>query len=206
MKTEQEYKNDLSEIRSMMERSTKFMSLSGLSGIMAGVYALVGAYIAYRLFNGGEVMLNNQGEQLLPENFQELLLLAIAVLVLAIGTAVLLSWNKSKKSGEKLWNSAARRLIMNMAVPLITGGVLVVLLLVKGLPEYVAAVTLIFYGLALFNASKFTFAELRSLALIEIVIGLAAFYFTGYALFCWALGFGLLHILYGIYMHLKYEK
>lgn len=206
MKTEQEYINDLSEIRSMMERSTKFMSLSGLSGIMAGVYALVGAYIAYRLFKGGEVMLDNPGEQLLPENFPELLLLAIAVLVLAIGTAVLLSWNKSKKSGEKLWNSAARRLLLNMAVPLFTGGVLVVLLLVKGLPQYVAAATLIFYGLALFNASKFTFAELRSLALIEVVIGLTAFYFTGYALLCWALGFGLLHILYGIYMHLKYEK
>lgn len=206
MKTEQEYINDLSEIRSMMERSTKFMSLSGLSGIMAGVYALVGAYIAYRLFKGGEVMLDNPGEQLLPENFPELLLLAIAVLVLAIGTAVLLSWNKSKKSGEKLWNSAARRLLVNMAVPLFTGGVLVVLLLVKGLPQYVAAATLIFYGLALFNASKFTFAELRSLALIEVVIGLTAFYFTGYALLCWALGFGLLHILYGIYMHLKYEK
>lgn len=207
MKTEQEYIKDLTEIRTMMERSSKFMSLSGLSGIMAGVYALVGAYIAYRLFYGGELLVENAEDgQLFSGNVTEIFLLALAVLVLAIGTAILLSWKKSKKSGEKLWNSATRRLAMNMAVPLLTGGVLVLLLLAKDLHEYIAPVTLIFYGLALFNASKFTFEELRSLALIEIGLGLLAFYFNAYALLLWALGFGLMHIVYGIYMHLKYEK
>ncbi|WP_029036412.1 hypothetical protein [Salinimicrobium xinjiangense] len=207
MKTEQEYVRDLSEIRSMMERSSKFMSLSGLSGIMAGIYALIGAYIVYRLFYGNQAGIESTGDgQMLQGNITEIFLLAISVLILAIGTAIFLSWKKSQKSGEKLWHSAARRLTFNMTVPLLTGGILIILLLIKGLTEYIAATTLIFYGLALFNASKFTFQELKSLSLIEIGLGLIAFHFTGYELLLWALGFGLMHILYGIYMHLKYEK
>lgn len=206
MKTEQEYIKDLTEIRSMMERSSKFMSLSGLSGIMAGVYALVGAYIAYRMSYAESISGNFSDGQIFSGNVLEIILLGLAVLVLAIGTAILLSWKKSKKSGEKLWNSVTRRMAVNMFVPLVTGGVVVALLLIKALPEYIAAATLIFYGLALFNASQFTFKEMRSLALIEITLGLLAFYITDYGLFLWALGFGLMHILYGIYMHLKYEK
>jgi hypothetical protein len=206
MKTEQEYIKDLSEIRSMMERSSKFMSLSGLSGIMAGIYALVGAYIAYRVFYTVDPTSGMGGALMFQDKLTEIFLVGAAVLVLAIGTAVMLSRKKSKQSGEKLWNAVSRRLTLNMAVPLATGGIVVLILLAKGLTGYIAATTLIFYGLALFNASKFTFVELRSLALVEIGLGLIAFYLTGYGLLIWALGFGLLHILYGIYMHLKYEK
>ncbi|NJW53820.1 hypothetical protein [Salinimicrobium oceani] len=207
MKTEQEYIKDLSEIRAMMERTSKFMSLSGLSGIMAGVYALVGAYVVYRLsYSTEEGLENTLNGKILFGDAAEILLLALAVLVLALGTAVLLSWQKSRKSGEKLWNSAARRLAFNMAIPLLAGGIIMFIFFFRGLEEFIAPVTLVFYGMALFNASKFTFAELRSLALLEIVLGLISFYFTDYGLLLWALGFGLLHILYGIYMHLKYEK
>ncbi len=48
---------DLTEIRSMMERSSRFISLSGLSGISAGVFALIGAYLAYR-----RILEDNAGE------------------------------------------------------------------------------------------------------------------------------------------------
>jgi hypothetical protein len=208
MKTEQEYIRDLTEIRSMMERSTKFLSLTGWSGIMAGMYALAGAYIAYKLFyfNRDEVIYNTIDRQEISGNGLMLFLLALVILVLAIGTAIFLSYRKSRKTGEKLWNAAARRLVINMAIPLVTGGIFILILFSKGILGLIAPLTLIFYGLALLNASKFTYEELKYLGLIEIVLGLIASYFIGYGLLLWAIGFGIMHIIYGVYMHLRYEK
>lgn len=208
MKNEQDYTRDLTEIRSMMERSTKFLSLSGLSGIMAGIYALVGAYVAYRLFyvENGSILYNIIDREEMTSEVENLLILALVILVMAIGTAVVLSLKKSKKDGEKIWNSAARRLVINMTIPLVTGGVFILILLSKGMYGFLAPATLIFYDLALVNASKFTFEEIKSLGIAQIILGLLASYFIEYGLLFWALGFGLMHIVYGIVMHLKYEK
>ncbi|KAA6431588.1 hypothetical protein FEM33_25115 [Dyadobacter flavalbus] len=205
MKTEQEYIRDLTEIRSMMERSTKFLSLTGWSGIMAGIYALIGAYIAFKLlhFNSQEIILNTKQ---LPENGPELVILALTVLFLAVGTAVFLSFRKSRQRGEQLWNAAARRMVINMAIPLFAGGVFILILFSKGILNLIAPSMLIFYGLALLNAGKFTFGEMRDLGIIQIILGLAAAYFTMYGLVFWAVGFGVMHIGYGIYMHVRYEK
>lgn len=208
MKTEQDYIKDITEIRSMMERSTRFLSLTGWSGILAGIYALTGALIAYTMFYNEEELLryNTIGMEASGEFVMPFFLLAALVLVLALGTAVLLSWRKASKNKEILWNAAARRLVINLALPLLTGGVFVLILYSKGYIELIAPVTLIFYGLALINASKFTFEEVRYFGVIEIVLGLIATWFVGYGLLFWAIGFGVLHIVYGIYMHLKYER
>lgn len=208
MKKEQDYTRDLTEIRSMMERSTKFLSLSGISGIMAGIYALVGAFVAFRFFyiDNGSVIKNTLNGQQLTQEVEYLILLAIAVLVLAVGTAIIFSLKKSGKQGEKLWNSSARRLVINMAIPLITGGIFILILISKGLYGFLAPASLVFYGLALVNASKFTFEEIKSLGIVQVLLGLLAFYFIELGLLLWAVGFGLMHIVYGIVMHLKYEK
>lgn len=208
MKKEQDYTRDLTEIRSMMERSTKFLSLSGISGIMAGIYALVGAFVAFRFFyiENGSVIKNTLNGQQLTQEVEYLILLAIAVLVLAVGTAIIFSLKKSGKQGEKLWNSSARRLVINMAIPLITGGIFILILISKGLYGFLAPASLVFYGLALVNASKFTFEEIKSLGIVQVLLGLLAFYFIELGLLLWAVGFGLMHIVYGIVMHLKYEK
>ncbi len=208
MKEEQEYIRDLTEIRSMMERSTRFLSLTGWSGIMAGIYALAGAFFAYRIIylNKEEVVYNTLEAQQISDSVTKLALLAFTVLVLAIGTAILLSYKKSRANNYKLWNPATRRLLVNLAIPLITGGLFIIVLFLKGILGLIAPVTLIFYGLALLNASKFTFEDVKYLGIMQIALGLAASYFIGYGLYFWAAGFGMMHIVYGIYMHLRYEK
>jgi len=207
MKEEQDYIRDIAEMRSMMERSSKFLSLSGLAGIMAGIYALAGAYIAYRFFyfNPGETEYSTNSENINPGLFK-VIVLAISILVLSLGTAIFLSNNKAAKRGEKLWNPTARRLLINMAVPLFAGGILILILISKGMIGFIAPFSLIFYGLAIYNASKFTYEEVRSLGLIEIALGLAGSYFVEYGLLFWAIGFGVVHIIYGIYMHYRYER
>ncbi|MGK6352586.1 hypothetical protein [Parapedobacter sp. DT-150] len=208
MKEEKDYIRDIAEIRSMMERMSKFLSLSGWAGIMAGIYALTGAYLAHQFFHFNPddtaYAATRSGNSVIP--LLNLIILALVILVLAIGTAVFLSYQKAHKRGEKIWNATSRRLLINMSIPLVAGGLLILVLISKGLIGLIAPFTLIFYGLALYNASKYTYREVGALGLIQIGLGLISTYFMGYGLFFWAAGFGLLHIIYGIYIHYKYER
>ncbi|MBD2703398.1 hypothetical protein IC229_22330 [Spirosoma sp. BT702] len=204
MNEEQDYIRDIAQIRSIMERSSKFLSLAGWAGIMAGLYALTGAYVAYTVFefNPDELIYSSTQSANLPK----VILVALFVLFLAISTAIFLSSNKAAKRGEKLWNALVKRLLINMAVPLITGGLLIIILIAKGFIGLMAPFALLFYGIALYNASQFTYEEIKSLGLIQIGLGLFSTYFVAYGLVCWALGFGVAHIAYGIYMHYWYER
>lgn len=204
MKEEQDYIQDLAEIRSMMERSSKFLSLSGLAGVMAGIYALIGAYIVYSVFNFNPNEITYSS--LDSSSLSMVIFLAIAVLILTIGTAIVLSWKKAQKRDENVWNATSRRMIANMAVPLSAGSIFILLLLSKDLVGLIAPSTLLFYGLALYNASKFTYNDMKFLGLIQMGLGLAGVWLIEYGLMFWAIGFGVVHIIYGIYMHLKYER
>ncbi len=208
MKEEKDYIRDITEIHSMMERTSKFLSLSGWSGVLAGIYALVGACVAYNLFyfNPDEIAYDLPASPGGEDHFGKLIGLALTILVLAIGTAAFLAGKKAGKRNETLWNATTRRLLIQMAVPLVTGGLLILILISNGLTGLVAPFTLIFYGLALYNAGKFTYGEVRVLGLLEIGLGLTGAWFIGYGMLCWAIGFGALHIIYGIYIHYKHER
>jgi hypothetical protein len=201
MKKEQDYIRDIAEIRSMMERSSRFLSLSGWTGILAGVYALAGAYIAWKFLN-----FNPDGFTYSTGSPGNLLLLGLIVLALALGTAIADSFRKARARGEKAWNITSKRLLASMAVPLVTGGILVLILFVQDMHGLIAPVTLLFYGLALFNAGRYTYKEIKIFGLAEITLGLISSYFIGYSLLLWAAGFGVVHIIYGVYMFYSYER
>lgn len=198
MKEEKDYIRDLAEIRSMMERTSKFLSLSGLAGVMAGIYALAGSFVAYQY-------LGFQSENI-GSDFSNIMLLALAILLLTLSTAFWFSYKKANKRNEKLWNPTAKRLLLNMMVPLIAGGCVLMILIAKDLTVLVPPCSLIFYGIALYSSGKFTYEDIKSLGVLEILLGLFSLYFTEYALLSWALGFGLLHIVYGVYVHYRYER
>ncbi|MDX1943512.1 MAG: hypothetical protein SFU99_23300 [Saprospiraceae bacterium] len=199
--------DDLGQIRSIMERSTKFLSLSAWAAILAGVYALIGAFFAYRLIYFAPVVrYRAMTESLFSPEVLPLFFDAIIVLALAVGTTVWLSYRKARKAGQKLWTPAAIRVLVNFSIPLVTGGLFTLVLYMNGYFSLIVASTLIFYGLALLNAGNFTFSDIRKLGMIEILIGFAAALFPGKGLLFWALGFGVLHIVYGIIMYWKYER
>ncbi len=206
MKEERDYIRDIAEIRAMMERSSKFLTLSGWAGIMAGIYALAGAYVVYRFLDFDPELTVPTGAEVLTPNFWKAVGVALLILILAVGTAIFLSYKKARQRGEKIWNPTARRFLSHMAVPLVVGGLLILVLIPQGLTGLLAPLTLIFYGLALYNAGKFTYEEVKLLGFIQMGLGLVGAYFTEYGLLVWALGFGVVHIGYGIYMHYKYEQ
>lgn len=208
MKDENNFIRDIAEIRSMMERSSKFLSLSGWAGIMAGIYALAGTYIAFAVlgFNPDKIDYSTNTPEALNSGIAGVIALALLVMILAIGTAILLSVRKAKAKGENVWNASSRRLVANMAVPLSAGGVLIVIMISKGLIGLLAPLSLLFYGLALYNASRVTYDDVKFLGMIQIVLGLVSAWFIQYSLLIWALGFGVVHIIYGIYLYIRYER
>jgi uncharacterized membrane protein YgdD (TMEM256/DUF423 family) len=198
----EKYLKDIQDIKQMMSQSTQFISLSGLSGILAGVYALIGSYIVNSLLE------HNKYDVVIIEGltFKLIVLTAVVVLLLSLITAFIMTKQKAKKVGEKVWNAAAKRLLINFCIPLFTGGIFAILLLRHEIYGLIAPITLIFYGLACLNASKYTLKDVRYLGITEIVLGLIAVEFSGYGLYFWVLGFGISHIVYGALMYFKYDR
>lgn len=204
---EDKYLQDISEIKNMMNKSSQFISLSGLSGILAGIYALVGAWFAYKIIYLDLSALGNYKDLIIPQSsINQLFIIAFVVLFLSVLTGVLLSMKKAKKIEEQIWNASSRRLVINFIIPIATGGFFILFLIEKEMLGLVAPLTLIFYGLGCVNASKYTLGDVRYLGLSMIFLGLLSTWFLGYGLLFWALGFGFCHILYGSIMYFKYDR
>jgi MFS family permease len=204
---EEDIYSELNSIRNLMERSAKFISLSGLSGILAGIYALVGAALGYYIVYGNSGGLDYRDYYVNDQAIiWQLFIVAVVVLALSLGTGIFLTVRKAKHKGEKVWNPSSRKLLINMAIPLFTGGILVLIMLIRGYYGIIAPATLIFYGLALVAGSHYTFTDVKWLGIYEIVLGLFAACFPGFGIVFWTIGFGVLHIIYGSIMHYRYDR
>ncbi len=207
MKEIPEYEKDLASIRHIMERSVKFISLSGLSGVMSGIYAILGAIAAYFIVHYPISPLNQRVYSINDyQTLSQLTLIAIIVLVASLATGVWFSSRKAKKYNEKLWNATSRKLLINLSIPLITGGLFILILLYTGHFGVAAPASLVFYGLALIQGSANMYDEVRYLGICEIILGLVSALFPGYGLIFWVIGFGVMHIVYGTIMHNKYDR
>lgn len=201
----------IKEIRSIMERSARFLSLSGWSGIWAGSIAMIGAVIANIILSDYMVRSNAsrytmEYNEAVNKLLFRLLGLAISVFIVALIGGYYFTYRKNKKAGISIWNNASKKMLINLAIPMMAGTVVVLAFITNGDWHYVASACLIFYGLALINGSKYTVSDIKYLGLLEVILGcIGLFIPPGYGLYLWALGFGLLHIVYGIIMWRKYE-
>ncbi len=201
---------EVKDIRQLMERSSRFISLSGLSGVAAGAFGLAGAAIArYVVFKDYYGEYNERG-YFAGNDFSslklQLIALASGIFAAAFFSAFYFTWRKSNQQGHSLWSAVSKRLFWNLAIPLTAGGLFILGMLQHNEWRFVAPSCLVFYGLALVNASKYTLTDIRYLGYCEIVLGLINLQMIGYGLFFWAIGFGVLHIAYGIVMWWKYER
>lgn len=200
---------ELKDIRKMMERSSRFISLSGLSGIAAGTFALAGAWIGRNILKDYYGSYNSRGI-FSGDDFSglkiKLLVLAAGVFVAAFVSSFYFTWLRTKKQGLPIWDHTSKRLFLNIMIPLVAGAAFILGMLRFDEWRFVAPSCLIFYGLALINASKYTLSDVRYLGYCEIILGLANMFFIGYGLYFWATGFGILHIVYGAIMWFKYER
>jgi hypothetical protein len=199
---------DVKEIRALMERSTTFLSLSGLSGVSAGAAAILG-FIVFKLMQGyfekayGSYLNTPNGITMQLFNYS---VLAVSVIILTAVFVIFFSLRKSRRKGLEIWNAASKRMALNLLIPLAAGGIFCLILIHHNLFYLISPSMLIFYGLALINCGKYTFNEIYVLGVIEIISGLLAAYCTDAGLWFWVTGFGVLNIIYGMLMYFRYEK
>lgn len=216
----------LQDIKQMMERSSRFISLSGFSGIAAGTCALVGAWFArdvlknsefYFEIGDGSVIRGNDYKKLFDNGVlnptvkynalqEQLFLIAGVTLIAAFTLSFLFTYLRSKKTNTPIWGTTAKRLLINVSIPMIVGGIFLLKMLPYGTFGLIAPGCLLFYGLALVNASKYTLGEVRYLGYGQIILGIINLSFVGKGIYFWAMGFGVLHIIYGVVMWWKYER
>lgn len=202
----QKHQEDLSHIRSMMERSSRFISLSGLSGVFAGLSALIGGLYVYQLFEKNGINYFDSKTKVFSISLvSELFFSGMVILVFALTFGILFTIRKSKKYNLPIWTSATKKMLFNLAIPLAVGGIFCLALLYHQVYVFIAPATLLFYGLALVNAEKYTFSDVKYLGYCQLILGCISLFYLGYGLVFWILGFGILHILYGLVMFKKYK-
>lgn len=212
MNKQNEQLEALTEIRSMMERSSRFISLNGLSGVFAGVFALIGAAVAFYHFHlqvadakiYEYATLKNGAANI--DFYVFCFTTGTLVLIASFAAGIFFTVRKAKQKGQAIWDATAKRLLINLFIPLAAGGSFCLAMLYNNVLGLIAPATLIFYGLALVNASRYTLNDIRYLGICEIVIGIIASFFMEYGLIFWSFGFGVMHIIYGTVMYYKYEK
>ncbi|MES2703552.1 MAG: hypothetical protein V4649_12990 [Bacteroidota bacterium] len=200
----------LHEIRSIMDRSSRFLSLSGWSGIWAGCVALAGACVAYSWLHD-PVYANadyaNTGTYSYSEyTIIRFFILAIAVFSVALAGGYYFTYRKAKRQEQTLWSPALRQMLLQLFFPVLVGGIFSIVFISHGNMLYIAPVCLAFYGLALISAGKYTHSDIRYLGMLQVLLGCICFLKPGWGLYFWAAGFGVLHILYGVIMWNKYDK
>lgn len=197
---------DIAHIRDMMERSSRFISLSGLSGIFAGVFALLAFAAALWILDNNHIDYFG-GNSFAYSNsvaFQ-LFIICVITLIAAFAGAFFFTYRKTVKNRLNMWTPTTYRLLTNLFIPLIAGGFFCLALYQQSHMGLIAPTMLVFYGLALINASKYTYTDINYLGYSELILGLISLFFIGYGLIFWAVGFGALHIIYGIMMYRKYD-
>jgi len=209
MKNDKDSLEDLKAIRKIMEESGRFLSLSGLSGVFAGLTAITGALFAYFvILDNGSIHYDEYFSSLSQkETFSlrwQLIADAAVVLLLSVLFSFYFSLKKAKKDGKSFLTPVSGRMLIHLLIPLVTGGIFIIALMIQNHLQLIVPGFLIFYGLALVNAGKFTFDEVFYLGLLEIITGLIAAFIPGWGLIFWIFGFGLLHIIYGLAMFRRY--
>lgn len=211
MTKNEEYLHNITDIKSMMENSTKFISLSGLSGVFAGIWALLAGVICYVFFNfewnynNIQSKIYNIDGSINTGTISFLLILAFCTFSLAIISGIYFTRRKAKADKVLLWNKSSQNLLLHLSIPIFIGGVFGLTLLINNI-GLIAPSCLVFYGLALINASKYSVKELFYLGITETILGLVGCVFVGYGFILWVIGFGVLHIIYGSLMYYKYER
>ena len=215
MSSPQEQLKDLREIRTLMERSSRFIGLSGLSGVAAGVCALIGATAAYLYLDIVPFQYDHRYVYYARAldstkwgfGYMSFFLLDGFITILsAVLLGIYFTTRQAKRKGQTIWDKTALRLLFNLSIPLVAGGMFCLAMMWHGYLAFVAPATLVFYGLALVNGSKYTLHDVMYLGIVEIALGILAMFLLRYGLEFWVIGFGFLHIIYGLMMYAKYER
>lgn len=200
----QQHLENLSELKGILSRNTRFLSFSGLAGVIAGVLALIGQTVAVMYYlSHPEIDIT---KKLAPEHAIVFLTISAAIMILSVGVGYVLTNKNIKKTGEKLNSGLIKNTLLNICLPIAVGGVMCLMAYMQGHNMVIPSYMLLFYGLALFGGSKYSFDDLKMVGSAFILLGMVSYFDPSLSIFTWGLGFGILHIVYGLQIYFQRER
>ena len=206
---------DISLIKNLMEKSSKFSNLSGYAIATTGLLALLGAVFVYfdlgisiseKYISYAELINQTGNANSIDTKIKLLVIIASLILLTSLLILYVSAKLKSERHDINLFNSSFSRALKSLFIPVLSGGIFCGFLILHKMYGLVAPATLIFYGLGLISASKYSYNELELLGYLELLLGTLASYYMGSGLLFWMIGFGIGHIVLGVFIHYKYDK
>lgn len=173
--------DNLRYIRATMESATAFTGISGKGYVLAGLTAFVAAWIA--------------AQQTTP-----LLWLSVWLLeaVLACSVTLLLSADKARTQGKSLWSGSGRKLLFAFLPTLAVGAVVTLAFHLQGNTMLLPGLWLILYGAGVMTAGAHSIRPIPLMGLLFIMLGSVQLLGLAPMTLTLALGFGGLHLAFGI--------
>jgi len=175
---------DLRFIRDTMERTAAFTAVSGWGQVFLGLTALAAAWLAAQQIS----------------NFAWLRVwLAEGLLAVAVGL-LSCTW-KANRRGLPLFSGPARKVALGLAPPLVAGAFLTFLLFRAGLQSALPATWLLLYGAGIMAGGSFSVPAIPVMGLCFMLLGgLAVLGPASLGNWFLAAGFGLIHIVFGLFI------
>lgn len=180
--------DNLAFIRETMERSSSFTAIPGYGGAMMGATAIGAAIIAH-----------NQ------PSIRAWLITWLVEAFLAFFIGMFAMWQKAKNSGDSLSSAPSRKFAYGFAPPIIAGIILTSLLYFRGMFAFMPTVWLTLYGTAVVTGGAYSVKIVPAVGWIFVGLGLiSVFVDTSYGNLLMGIGFGVLHIVFGLVVARRY--
>lgn len=176
----------LAYIRQTMESASTFTALSGWGLVAVGIVGLASAGLAWR--------------SAVPERLSVWVPAALVGVVCA-GVA---NGLKARRLDMPLWSGSFRKVAWVMVPVLAAGALLTVALVGADARHLLPGTWLALYGAGVTAGGTFSLRAVRWMGLALIVLGALALWQPQYSILFLATGFGVLHILFGLYLVAKH--
>ena len=177
--------DNLRFIRETMERAGSFTAVPGWGGIAMGISAIIAAVLA--------------GKEQDPALWLRVWIIELIVAMLLASATMTL---KARRARTSLFMGPARRFAMAFAPPVMVGGVLTWALAWREQFELLPAVWLLLYGAGIIAGGMYSVRVVPIMGGLFFMLGLLALFLPGNLLL--ALGFGVLHIVFGSIIAWRY--
>jgi hypothetical protein len=195
----EEARENLRVIRQTMERSTKYSTLSGLSGVLIGLAAIAGVLATNWLTGdappGASVYRHPSA----------LALVWVSVLVMAVAIDFACNKRRAARVGKHVVSPLGAHIVLAALPAFLAGGVLTLFFYQHALLYYVWGVWMLSYGLAISAVGLFSVKPVLALGAAFVLAGAVTLLLPlPYHLYMMALTFGGFHIGYGVVMARKH--
>lgn len=189
-----EAEENLRVIRELMERSTKYSTFSGPSGILAGAASIVGCVVTHSLAT------RPPGS----DSFRIPFLITWSMVILfAIGADFLLMKRRAARVGKRIVSRLGKQMVFAAGPGLGTGVLLTLYLLQHNMLTNVYPFWMLSYGIAVCAVGQFSQREVKALGVAFLLAGTLTLLMPGWGLPLMALSFGGFHIIYALLISRK---